>query len=456
MAELEVVNEAFEQPAPLRGLFVLGPPLLLMVVALLLGGASRLNPLGLMVAEIFGLLALAPAALRSPDLIYSRLGLTALLILALTAALPLMQLMPLPPDVWKGLPGRAPLAHAVSLLGLPDRWRPMSLAPDQTAGAIFFLLAPIGMFVAALQCNARQRFWLVIVVIVIAVLSLPVGGIQAATGSSTRAQFYAAATAGLPNGFFANRNHQASFLISAMALSAVLLGPHPLPGDLGRRPLPIVGLMLLFAVGAAATLSRAGLFLAGPVMVGAMVVMYPRLRGSGSLGRIAILIGVVLAIVTAVAVVKGGALFSRLEAGTGVAGRISILPKVIEAGGALQPVGSGIGAFDTVYRAVEPLDQVMPAYLNHVHDDYVELWLEAGWPAVGLIAAMIAWCGYAAFRAWTGPARADSALARAGSLAAAVFLIHSTVDYPLRTPALAVVFALACALMVPTPVKRGG
>ena len=110
-----------------------------------------------------------------------------------------------------------------------------------------------------------------------------------------------------------------------------------------------------------------------------------------------------------------------------------------------------------VYRAVEPLDQVIPEFLNHVHDDYVELWLEGGWAAVALIAGLWVWWGFATFAAWFGPGRPDAALARSGSLVAAGLLIHSVADYPLRTPALAVVFALACAMMLPTPtLKRSG
>jgi O-Antigen ligase len=457
MAERSSMTDHLEQSAPWRGLFLFAPPLALGLVALVAGGASRLNPIGLMLCELFGVIAVAPALLRFPDRAYSRLTWAAFTLLALTFALPLLQLVPLPPAAWMAAPGREPLAHAVALIGLPSHWRPISLAPDQTAGAVLFLLAPAGMFLAALQCEARLRVWLVLAAVIVALISLPLGAVQVAAGQTEHFQFYAAATPGLPNGFFANRNHQAAFMIAAIGLSASLLGPSELPLGLERRPLAVLGLIMMFTVGAAVTLSRAGLLLLGPVLIVAALIMQSRLRGLNRWFRFAIPIAAVVGVAAVVLVLKGGAILDRFEQGSGAAGRISILPKVVAAGQTLQPLGGGIGTFDTVYRAVEPLDQVIPEYLNHVHDDYVELWLEGGWAAVALMASLWVWWGFATFAAWFGPARSDAALARSGSLVVAALLIHSVADYPLRTPALAVVFALACAMMLPTPaLKRPG
>jgi hypothetical protein len=454
MAEPVVVSDEYEQSTLWRGLLLFAPALVLLIAALLAGGASRLNPIGLMIAELFGVIALMPALLRSPDLAYTRLTLAAFVILALTAALPLLQLAPLPPGVWQNLPGRGALAHAVSLIGLPERWRPMSLAPDETAGALLFLLAPAGMFLAALQCEPRQRLWLVLGALAVALLSLPFGAVQIAGGQNEHVQIYDAATAGLPNGFFANRNHQAAFMVAAIGLSASILGPWDLPLSLERRPLVVLGLMLMFAVGAAATLSRAGLLLLGPVLIVASLILQARMRGLNRWLRFAIPLAAIIAVAAVILVLKGGAILDRFEQGSGAAGRINILPKVVAAGQTLQPLGGGIGTFDMVYRAVEPLDRVIPEFLNHVHDDYVELWLEGGWAAAALIAGLWVWWGFATFAAWFGPPRTDAALARSGSLVAAGLLIHSLGDYPLRTPALAVVFALACAMMLPTPTLK--
>jgi len=439
---------------PWHGLLTFVPPLALILAALTLGGASRLNPIGFMIAEVFGIIALMPALLRSPDLSYSRPTLAAFAILILAAGLPLLQLLPLPPGVWTAAPGREPLAHAVTLLGLPNHWRPISLAPDETTGALLFLLAPTGMFLAALQCDPTRRIWLVLAALAIALISLLVGVVQVAGGQNEHVQFYKVATTGMPNGFFANRNHQAAFMVAAIGLSASLSGSWKLPLALERRPLAILAVMLLFAMGATVTLSRAGLLLLGPILIVALLIMRSRMHGLNRWFRFAVPLGAILCVAAVILVMKGGAIFDRFEDGTGAAGRTSILPKVVAAGQTLQPFGGGIGTCDMVYRAVEPLDQVIPTYVNHVHDDYVELWLEGGWAAVALIAGLWVWWGFGTFAAWFGPARDDAVLARSGSLVAAGLLIHSFGDYPLRTPALAVVFALACAMMLPTPTLK--
>ena len=452
MAERSLDMDEYEQLTHLRGLLVFLSPFLLLVGALLCGGASRLNPIGLMVAEGLGVLALAPALLRFPDLVYSRLTLAACVLLGLAAGLVLLQLAPLPPALLSALPGRQPLATAVTLVGLPNHWRPMTLAPDETRGAALFLLAPAGMFLASLQCDVRERWWLLAAALCVALISLPLSALQMAGVAGGPLQLHAAATIGTPNGFFANHNHQAAFMLAAVGLSAALSCWDKLPSALARRPIAILGLMLAFAVAAAATLSFAGLVLIGPVLVVALFIMRGRLTGSRQWMRLLIPIAAAIGVGALVVVLSDGTVIDRAhDFNMGAFGQISALPNVVAAGHSLQPLGSGIGAFDMVYRSVEPLNLVSPEYLNHVHDDYVELWLEGGWPAVALILGAVVWWGLGSYAAWFGAPRADTALARAGSLVATTLLLQSVVDYPLRTPALAVMFALACALMLPTP-----
>jgi O-antigen ligase len=104
--------------------------------------------------------------------------------------------------------------------------------------------------------------------------------------------------------------------------------------------------------------------------------------------------------------------------------RVEGWPVAFEAAQAHLPGGAGMGAFDRVYRSVEPLEQVDETYFNRAHNDYLETWLEAGWGAAAILIAFLIWYG-----------RRLAVLA------------HSFVDYPLRTITIAVVFALCCALL---------
>src|SRR5690606_11419873 len=100
-----------------------------------------------------------------------------------------------------------------------------------------------------------------------------------------------------------------------------------------------------------------------------------------------------------------------------------------------------------VFRSVEPLEQLDPTFFNHAHNEYLETWLEAGWPGAILIVAFLVWYGRRSWGAWrAGPSR-ERDLQRAASIGLLAMLAHSAVDYPLRTATLACLFALCAAVL---------
>jgi O-antigen ligase len=80
----------------------------------------------------------------------------------------------------------------------------------------------------------------------------------------------------------------------------------------------------------------------------------------------------------------------------------------------------------------------------HAHNDYLEWALEGGMPAVLLVAGFLWWWAAAARAAWSD--QGDN-LRRAATIASAAVLCHSAFDYPLRTTAIAAIFAFCVALM---------
>jgi O-antigen ligase len=119
-----------------------------------------------------------------------------------------------------------------------------------------------------------------------------------------------------------------------------------------------------------------------------------------------------------------------------------------------QPVGSGIGTFEPIYRMYEEVDRLRPAYVNHAHDDYVELLLEGGWTAVAAMIVFFGWFAFVSVRVWRRPgaestSAVDLSLQRAAMIGVLLICLHSAVDYPLRTTALSTLFALSCAFMIP-------
>lgn len=112
------------------------------------------------------------------------------------------------------------------------------------------------------------------------------------------------------------------------------------------------------------------------------------------------------------------------------------------------PAGTGLGSFVPVYRTFEDPTSLEDEYVNHAHNDYLEIALELGLAGVLLVLAFLGWWVWRCLRVWTSTSEGGD-LGRAASVAILAVLIHSLVDYPIRTSAIAVLFAMACALMVP-------
>jgi O-antigen ligase len=111
------------------------------------------------------------------------------------------------------------------------------------------------------------------------------------------------------------------------------------------------------------------------------------------------------------------------------------------------PSGSGFGTFQEVYAAFENLNIVGEAYPYNAHNDYLELAIEGGISAAVLVFAGLVVLAFHFLRL-----RKQETLVKICGLGALsgilLVLLNSTVDYPLRMPALMTVFAVLCALGV--------
>jgi O-antigen ligase len=117
------------------------------------------------------------------------------------------------------------------------------------------------------------------------------------------------------------------------------------------------------------------------------------------------------------------------------------------------PFGSGFGTFTPVYERFAPRTLLGEFIINHAHNDWLELWLTGGVPAILLAVGFLAWLGASIFRLWkngeTESPVLDLVLAQAASVVIVLLLLHSIVDYPLRIAAVSVLFAIACAYLIP-------
>ncbi|HEV2043803.1 MAG TPA: O-antigen ligase domain-containing protein, partial [Sphingomicrobium sp.] len=104
-----------------------------------------------------------------------------------------------------------------------------------------------------------------------------------------------------------------------------------------------------------------------------------------------------------------------------------------------------------IYAHYEDPATVERTYVNHAHNDYMEIVLETGLPGAVLLLLFLIWWSSRAFAIWRSPNAAE--LGRAACIASAAILLHSLVDYPLRTAAIATTMAMALGLMA-DPARR--
>lgn len=252
----------------------------LLALSVFLGGGTRsgfatdlLLQLGCIPALIGALFLYDPDS-RPPS---GRVALFCLLMVAV----PLLQLVPLPPWLWTHLPGRGLAAATYATLGESVPWRPLSLTPRDTWLALTSLIVPITMVLLVSRMNYIDRRFLVAVAIVLATLSSVLGLVQIAGGQQSAFRFYAITNPTDAVGFFANRNHFATF----MAASLLLLAPFAIPPTdpktgavlLSERMSAIyaaLGVACILFIGAlSGSKSRAGLVLGVAAFIGAAYIV---------------------------------------------------------------------------------------------------------------------------------------------------------------------------------------
>ena len=386
-----------------------------------------------------------------------------LLFVLAVVLVPLVQLIPLPPRVWTVLPGRETVVASFELLERELPWMPISLAPQATWLSALSLLPPTAIFITTSLHSYRERRLLSLVVLAVGAISVFVGLSQVAQGPASGLRFFEVTNPSEAVGFFANRNHFAALLYALTLLAAAWAVATAASRDLrhGRDTSWILAiaasfvLLVVLVAAQAMTRSRAGIGLTIVALLGAFALALRNRRdGSTRPTRLlvsAIALGSIFAIQFALYRVLQRFAVDPLQDA-----RIPLAENTIAAAKAFMPFGSGMGTFVPVYAMFErPQDALVDAFANRAHNDFLELWLEAGVAGLALIAVFLVWFVITAVKVWRQNAQAsdsDQVIARAATLIVAFLVVHSFVDYPLRTGAMMAVLAFACALLVAPPV----
>lgn len=439
----------------------------------LTGGGSRSDiaslPLlrGFAMLALFTMLALVPAAawrgIRVP-----------LALLALLAVWMLVQLIPLSPDIWSVLPLRDRIFAIDQVLGTADQWRPISMTPGQTVNSLLALIVPTAalLVAASLPANERVRLWWAIWAFGMASAIFCL--FQFVAGPRSLFYLYRITNEGLLVGLFANRNHNA-LLLSLSILAAGWLAANEISSRT-KRPLivPMLAgsmiffLLLIFVIG-----SRFGLIVgSGSLLLVYLLVRWsyrfeskpinqvrgrPQRRGEPPARPMRHILASLVPVLLLVAL---AALFY-------FSGRDNTVGRLVESDGAEEMrlrafatvaglardqwlFGAGFGSFANVYQIVEPDALLRTSYFNQAHNDWLQLPIEGGLPAVIIFAAGAVWIGFGLIAVWRNLSRPRGIelveFAVLGG-AFATIALHSVVDYPLRTQSVAMVAAFLLVIL---------
>ncbi len=432
----------------------------LLVVAPLFRAGNR--PLPLLALELLALAVFAAFALHrvAP---WAGLNIAERSALILLPAIPLLALIPLPAAWWAALPGHALYADALTLLGDTTAWRGASLVPWSTQASALALLPVLAVFLATRACSQRQRARLVFLVLALATLQAFLGLIQ--YGTQDPLLYLGMEPAASAVGTYPNRNHFAGLFEMAFPLAAALFaanfghdvhaqrryhghGLRAVVAALGsaqvNRYLVFMLLLVLFGLAVVFSRSRTGITLLIVGIVVSALAFAPRLGGRQSLRTVGGVMVLLLGGATAVGLVPVLERFTQVDAIAD--SRWSIAQATINGIGTFFPFGAGQGTFPEVFRRFHPGD--VPLFVNSAHNDYLE-WLFDGGALAGLaivlVAALIVLRVVRTARMYGWPR--DRYLRIGAALGIGLIALHSLVDYNLRIPANAILFAFLLGLL---------
>ena len=427
-----------------------GALMVLMAACFLFGGASRNDVASLIVLQPLAVICAAIFLLTPGEIKWASVKVPLLLLGSLSAVIA-VQLVPLPPSIWTSLPGHAPFAESATVAGIEQPWRGISLTPDLTLASLVGLVTPFAVLVGLASVPPERAHMLLPLVIAGIAVSALVGLAQVAGGPSSPFYFYEITNTDSPVGLFSNRNHQALLLALGWPMIAVWAALPAEPRFQATKRWIGLSLAIFLLPMIMVTGSRAGLVL-GAIGLAATLLFWRRRDSSGlppdrwSRLLVPTALGAGLCVIGATIVLSRDAALQRF---TGVSfgeeSRVEFLPTLIDIARDFFPVGAGFGGFDPLFRSYEPFELLKPTYLNHAHNDLIELVISGGLPALAVLAAFLVWLVRRAVVVLRGGAGGRSVvLARLGLLTIAFILAGSLVDYPVRTPLIAALLAVAC------------
>jgi hypothetical protein len=312
----------------------------------------------------------------------------------------------------------------LGLLG-SDVLSPMFLTKSfiETLRVLLSALCALMVLIAALSLSYAQARQLMPFLYIALYCNLLMGAVQFSSRTRIREDLFDYSLAG---GFFVNPNHFSTFLILFIPflMFSILYEK--------RKRFAVFTLCAVLLVLLAAN-SMAGVGLGLVVTVASALGLMERRH----LSLYAVLGGLLLLAVYLVGFQNQISTESSVSTTT----RYQFAMTTLEGIRAYFWTGVGYGTFADAYPMFMRPEDVQRWYVNHAHNDYLELVFEGGVLALLLILAYLLLFVRQSWLSWSDPFK------RAAAIAIAIILIHSTVDYPIRTFAILLMFAVLNAIL---------
>lgn len=426
----------------------------LVIFAFLTGGSAQISGWDDTVVQLLSLPILGWALWRISQQPASVPRNVALAVACLIPLIPVVQLFPIPEWLWLLPEARQQLAADLASVEAEtaSRW---SLVPAATEQALMFLLPPLAAFAGVLAVNPNRHRRLLTIIMLLAMSSLLLAFLQLGVPAESLLNPFPR-WAHQFNGIFANQNHQAISIVVGIviALTALLASLKHVSENRRQAWTPwVLGFLGLFSLCALPLTASRGAMLIGVFAIGVV----PLAMGRFSRRRLRESLPERISLAACIALVLVGAwgTFAWMQVDAVDELRAPLRAATLELGSRHAPLGAGVGAFVPAFEQGAPDALLLQNYVNHAHNDWAQWWMEAGWLGMAVSFLAIAVLAVASFRALrdSGQERMPTVAAMVGVVA---LLLHSWVDYPLRTVSLATVAAVLAGIVVSRGLTANG
>lgn len=349
------------------------------------------------------------------------------LFLALVVAAVAVQLIPLPAGVLDEFrsqtytQGRLEAASEVDFI---------SLGLGRTVDSFVYVCALVAFCMALFRLKGEQLHALLPFFIAGVACHIVAAALQYSASETVQIETILPYT--IRAGLFSNRNHFASLMYVALPF-LLYIGTFRGMTLWSGLAMAMVCLVLLAAG------SRAGAVLGVAAIVSAAMLLASRTRlGVGAL--------VTLVAIAGIYAVGTWTLLDGRDMDPAF-GRMEFARSAILGIRENWLTGVGYGNFTNAYQAFETQNMIFERYVNLAHDDYLQLVFEGGLLAAFLIFGYLMLLLSQIFKV------RHSHFQKAAFLGILFILVHSTVDYPLRTLTVAVSFAYLNAILFHTALR---